>query len=394
MEYITTKEASAKWGISTIRITVLANEGRIPGAKRLGRSWLIPANANKPPERKANHSKTVKGEKEEIDNFSFPLYHFRPDWHYINQSQLSEQQQELLSAETAVLECRYEYAYPILKSILRAPDDIATEIGALWAIEICCICLNKPGEFSKFYLRLQLILAKDFPHRDDLAIIFDFVETYVETVRAAAKYDLSNSNIHEQSLPMLCMLTGYANLTREILKSGTADTTLMELNLRLLKDTGAVVVTEAIHLYLLGIYNLHQNLPALEKHARMAVQIAYENKYYFPLVTYYQFFAPILAPILAEYPESFQFHLNRLATQYEENFTLFLSSVSKYSVVSQLTSDEEPYIYSVLLGLSNAAIADRLGVSIRTVNRKLDMICEKFGVSHKKDLKDFLYNFI
>ena len=30
MEYISTKEASAKWGISTTRITILANEGRIP----------------------------------------------------------------------------------------------------------------------------------------------------------------------------------------------------------------------------------------------------------------------------------------------------------------------------------------------------------------------------
>ena len=48
MEYITTKEASEKWGISTTRITILANQGRIPGAQRLGKSWLIPASATKP----------------------------------------------------------------------------------------------------------------------------------------------------------------------------------------------------------------------------------------------------------------------------------------------------------------------------------------------------------
>lgn len=47
-EYITIKQASALWGISSRRIQVLCAEGRIPGVNRLGNTWAIPKNALKP----------------------------------------------------------------------------------------------------------------------------------------------------------------------------------------------------------------------------------------------------------------------------------------------------------------------------------------------------------
>lgn len=47
-QYQTIKEASEKWGISPRRIQVLCNGKRIPGAFRLGRSWALPIDAQKP----------------------------------------------------------------------------------------------------------------------------------------------------------------------------------------------------------------------------------------------------------------------------------------------------------------------------------------------------------
>ena len=159
MEYISTKEAAAKWGISTTRITILANEGRIPGAKRIGRNWMIPASATKPVERKPHQSKVSKDDTSEANDFSFPLYHFRADWNPMTKTQLSKQQQLLLTAETAVLECRFADAYPLLTSILNEPDDIVTEIGCLWNTGICCVAMNKSDEFSRIFLRLKLLLS-------------------------------------------------------------------------------------------------------------------------------------------------------------------------------------------------------------------------------------------
>ena len=48
MEFISTKDASEKWGISERRIQKLCEQERIPGVFRFGRSWAIPKDAQKP----------------------------------------------------------------------------------------------------------------------------------------------------------------------------------------------------------------------------------------------------------------------------------------------------------------------------------------------------------
>jgi hypothetical protein len=48
MEYISTKEAAEKWGVSERRIQKLCEESRIPGIIRFSRVWAIPKAAKKP----------------------------------------------------------------------------------------------------------------------------------------------------------------------------------------------------------------------------------------------------------------------------------------------------------------------------------------------------------
>jgi hypothetical protein len=48
MEFLSIRQISEKWGISTRRIQILCAEGRITGAMRVGYSWVIPSDAEKP----------------------------------------------------------------------------------------------------------------------------------------------------------------------------------------------------------------------------------------------------------------------------------------------------------------------------------------------------------
>ena len=53
-KFMTTKEASEKWGVSERRINTFCKEGRIPGAykdkENKNKQWMIPADAVKPAE--------------------------------------------------------------------------------------------------------------------------------------------------------------------------------------------------------------------------------------------------------------------------------------------------------------------------------------------------------
>ena len=48
MGFLSTTQASEKWGISPRRIQILCTEKRIPGAFRIGNTWAIPEDAQKP----------------------------------------------------------------------------------------------------------------------------------------------------------------------------------------------------------------------------------------------------------------------------------------------------------------------------------------------------------
>lgn len=48
MDFLTTKEISETWKISTRRISLLCSQGRVEGAVKKGKTWLIPKNAKKP----------------------------------------------------------------------------------------------------------------------------------------------------------------------------------------------------------------------------------------------------------------------------------------------------------------------------------------------------------
>ncbi|MTI85381.1 MAG: helix-turn-helix domain-containing protein [Firmicutes bacterium] len=61
MDYITTKEAAEKWGITERRVQVLCRQGKISGVARLGWAWAIPKDATKP----KDHRKTRHKENEE-----------------------------------------------------------------------------------------------------------------------------------------------------------------------------------------------------------------------------------------------------------------------------------------------------------------------------------------
>ena len=60
MDYLSIKETSLKWGLSTRRINVLCTEGRIPGATRIGFYWAVPADAEKPKDARIKSGKYIK----------------------------------------------------------------------------------------------------------------------------------------------------------------------------------------------------------------------------------------------------------------------------------------------------------------------------------------------
>lgn len=48
MNFISSKEAAEKWEITRRRVQTLCEQNRIPGVFKVGNTWAIPADAEKP----------------------------------------------------------------------------------------------------------------------------------------------------------------------------------------------------------------------------------------------------------------------------------------------------------------------------------------------------------
>ena len=69
MEYLTTGEVAANWGITARRVQILCKEGRVDGAVFKG-IWLIPSDAKKPEDPrkdKANIDVQIVCERDGLD---------------------------------------------------------------------------------------------------------------------------------------------------------------------------------------------------------------------------------------------------------------------------------------------------------------------------------------
>ena len=56
MEYLTAAQTAEKWNISRRRVSKLCSEGRIEGAKLMGKVWLVPENAKKPEDKRLKNA--------------------------------------------------------------------------------------------------------------------------------------------------------------------------------------------------------------------------------------------------------------------------------------------------------------------------------------------------
>jgi hypothetical protein len=60
VEYISVKEVAEKWNISRRRVQVLCEQNRIVGQARVGSTWIIPKNSEKPIDARIKSGKYIK----------------------------------------------------------------------------------------------------------------------------------------------------------------------------------------------------------------------------------------------------------------------------------------------------------------------------------------------
>ena len=65
MDWITTKVAAELWGITTRRVQILCDSGKVKGVRRLGDIWVIPKGTQKPIDGQTKAARKLMSQKQE-----------------------------------------------------------------------------------------------------------------------------------------------------------------------------------------------------------------------------------------------------------------------------------------------------------------------------------------
>ena len=81
MKYLTTKEIASIWNVNDRRVRVLCEEGRVDGAFKAGKTWMIAEDVSKPYDARKKVKKEYKGlnfDFSRIDTLKKEIDKFRP----------------------------------------------------------------------------------------------------------------------------------------------------------------------------------------------------------------------------------------------------------------------------------------------------------------------------
>lgn len=65
MNYMTIKETAEKWNITERRVQILCRDDRMAGARKFGRDWAIPIDAEKPEDKRIKSGNYVDWRKKQ-----------------------------------------------------------------------------------------------------------------------------------------------------------------------------------------------------------------------------------------------------------------------------------------------------------------------------------------
>ena len=65
-ELMTTMDAAELWGITPRRVQILCDKGKVNGAFRMGKTWIIPKSTSRPIDGRTKAAKASKNKEQQI----------------------------------------------------------------------------------------------------------------------------------------------------------------------------------------------------------------------------------------------------------------------------------------------------------------------------------------
>ena len=410
VQYITAKEAAEKWGLTIRRVQDLCKNHGIHGAVRWGRGWMIPADANRPADRRkklpVHKTATIAVLPRKNPAIIFSNVYNVPGTADAVADAMTERPvaAQLFRAQIAYCRGDTRACRAIVEPLLDIPKGHDLQIGCGVILGSCAMV---DGDID-LWRRAKEEIAAAHCHdtRDRLAVNFwqaalecELRETDTFPLWfARGQFDMlpgdSFPSMRYYYLRYLHLLgmeyamghRGAPDAKNKLALFAYAAEPLISQS----KKEGALI-SEAYQRLVAAVsyHNLDMDAMAVH-HLDIAIDLLLPDRLYMILAEYRRQLDFLLDERLAAKDPAAAAAVKNLNKQFLSGWTKLQSAERGKLITNELTTREREVAKLATFGLSNQEIATRLNISLNTVKQALRNAMDKTGSQRRSDLSAYL----
>lgn len=403
MEYLKIEQVAKKWDISVRRVQLLCADGKIEGAVRFGRAWMIPRNAKKPVD-----GRTKVGRSLVNDNMPLPrktpflymsdLYNTPGTADEVGESLAYNHEARILfEAEVAYSRGEIDKVYESANYLLGKHSGFYAVLSAGMLLAQCAVWKGDINMWRRAKVHIAEAPAKNDFDRDAMQLAISAVDIMIYNVESFPEWFKKGNfePIHKDAYPAANVYyakylyaLGYSVAMGLVNVEGTQGLYIMsvisfsvEPMISWARANNTVMSEIYLRLTCAAIYhNCGKDEDAIH-HIDNAIELALHDKLYGTLAEYCRALDTLMEKRLSLIDADAWKEVQKLYRVYNEGWSKLSGAVRGKNLLTTLSAKEREVAKLAAFGLGNREIANKLGMTVPTVKQAIRIVSEKSGLS-------------
>ena len=402
MDYISIDEAAKKWGLSKRFVQLLCSNGRIEGATRLGRAWMIPHDAKKPIDGRTKAARSKRDGDMPLPRktpflYMTDLYNTPGTADDVGESlAFNHEAQVLFEAEVAYSRGEIDKVYDIANYLLSKHSGFYAVLSAGMLLAQCAIWKGDIEMWRRAKIHISEAPAKNDNDRDVMQLAISAVDIMVYNVESFPEWFKKGrfEPIHKDAYPAAKVYyakylyaLGYAVAMGLVKVDGTQGLYIMsvisfsvEPLISWARANNTIMAEIYLRLTCAAIYhNCGKDEDAIY-HIDKAIELALPDKFYGVLAEYCRALDSLMEKRLSLIDEGAWKEVKKLYKIYNEGWSKLSGAVRGKTILTTLSDKEREVAKLAAFGMGNQEIADHLHLSLSVVKQAVRVVSEKSGL--------------
>ena len=395
MESITVQEAAERWKISPRLVQRYCVDGRIPGARKFGGAWAIPAGAQKPEDPRRTREPAGAEGREPLSMPPMPLMNtpFAPG-HCMEAVQAMEdpEQRDIALAEYCYFSGQPERAVLLAERYL-SHGEPALRLSACLIYAYANLSMGQIRQASSALAEIQRLAGGGEAAPPQLRAPAAFVAVTASVLLHLPVPEEAAVLLREQIHllpPGLRIFTLYGQAHQRYLQGDYGRGVGIAEAVFSMESEGYPSRASYLHLAAVMNYMGLKQPERAQTHLRAAWALAQPDGLIEGLGEHHGLLGGMLEAVLKkDDPEAFK-RIIAITYRFSAGWRRVHNPATGHDVADNLTTTEFATAMLAARGWTNQEIADHLGVSVNTVKRHISLALQKLDLSRRQDLGPYM----